>query len=165
MSVINFYEHKALKKYLKSNKNPGFQETQMKINTRILIIGSSGSGKTNCLFNYLQNCNKTFHSVHVVYREIEPLYEMLKDKFQKNDGSPSEEVFFYNDLNQLPKLEDIQEEPQDQTLIILDDQICVPEKKLNSIVGELFIRGRKKGCTLIFISQSYFKIPKILINI
>ena len=32
--------------------------------------------------------------------------------------------------------------------------------KLNSIVTELFIRGRKLNISLVFITQSYFKIPK-----
>ena len=33
-------------------------------------------------------------------------------------------------------------------------------KKLNSIVTELFIRGRKLNIYLVFITQSYFKFPK-----
>ena len=33
-------------------------------------------------------------------------------------------------------------------------------KKLNSIVTELFIRGRKLNITLVFITQSYFKVAK-----
>ena len=33
-------------------------------------------------------------------------------------------------------------------------------KKLNSIVTELFIRGRKLNISLVFITQSYFKFPK-----
>ena len=33
-------------------------------------------------------------------------------------------------------------------------------KKLNSIVNELFIRGRKLNIYLVFITQSYFKVPK-----
>ena len=33
-------------------------------------------------------------------------------------------------------------------------------KKLNSIVTELFIRGRKLNIFLVFITQSYFKVPK-----
>ena len=33
-------------------------------------------------------------------------------------------------------------------------------KKLNSIVTELFIRSRKLNISLVFITQSYFKIPK-----
>ena len=33
-------------------------------------------------------------------------------------------------------------------------------KKLNSVVTELFIRGRKLNISLVFITQSYFKVPK-----
>ena len=33
-------------------------------------------------------------------------------------------------------------------------------KKLNSIVTELLIRGRKLNISLVFITQSYFKVPK-----
>ena len=33
-------------------------------------------------------------------------------------------------------------------------------KKLNSMVTELFIRGRKLNVSLVFITQSYFKVPK-----
>ena len=33
-------------------------------------------------------------------------------------------------------------------------------KKLNPIVTELFIRGRKLNTSLVFITQSYFTVPK-----
>ena len=33
-------------------------------------------------------------------------------------------------------------------------------KKLNSLVTELFIRGRKIKNFLVFVTQSYFKVPK-----
>ena len=36
----------------------------------------------------------------------------------------------------------------------------INNKKLNSIVTELFIRGRKQNISLVFITQSYFKVPK-----
>ena len=36
----------------------------------------------------------------------------------------------------------------------------INNKKLNSIVSELFIRGRKLNIYLVFITQSYFKVPK-----
>ena len=35
-------------------------------------------------------------------------------------------------------------------------------KKLSSIVTELFLRGRKLNISLVFISQSYFKVPKTI---
>ena len=36
----------------------------------------------------------------------------------------------------------------------------INNKKLNSIVIELFIRGRKLNISLVFMTQSYFKVPK-----
>ena len=33
-------------------------------------------------------------------------------------------------------------------------------KKLNSVVTELFIRGRKLNISIVFITQSYFKVLK-----
>ena len=36
----------------------------------------------------------------------------------------------------------------------------IKNKKLNSIVTNLFIRGRKLNISLTFITQSYFKVPK-----
>ena len=47
-------------------------------------------------------------------------------------------------------------------IIVFDDMIAniIYNKKLNSIVTELFIRGRKLNISLVFITQSYFKVPK-----
>ena len=36
----------------------------------------------------------------------------------------------------------------------------INNKKLNSIVTDLFIRGRKLNISLVFIAQSYVKVPK-----
>ena len=36
----------------------------------------------------------------------------------------------------------------------------INNKKLNSVVTELFIRGRKLNITLVFITQPYFKVQK-----
>ena len=51
---------------------------------------------------------------------------------------------------------------ENKILIVFDDMIAdmINNKKLNSIVTELFIRGRKLNISLVFITQSYFKVPK-----
>ena len=51
---------------------------------------------------------------------------------------------------------------ENKILIVFDDMIAdmIQNKKLNSIVTELFIRGRKSNISLVFITQSYFKVPK-----
>ena len=53
---------------------------------------------------------------------------------------------------------------ENKILIVLDDIISDMNnnKKLDSIVTELFIRGRKLNIPLVFITQSYFKVPKDL---
>ena len=47
-------------------------------------------------------------------------------------------------------------------LIIFDDIIAdmLSNKKLNQIVTESFIRGRKLNISLVFITQFYFAVPK-----
>ena len=47
-------------------------------------------------------------------------------------------------------------------LIVFDDMIAdkIHNKKLNSTVTELFIWGRKLNISLVFITQSYFKVRK-----
>ena len=51
---------------------------------------------------------------------------------------------------------------ENKILIVFDDMIAdmIHNKKLDSIVTELFIRGRKLNISLVFITQSYFKVPK-----
>ena len=38
--------------------------------------------------------------------------------------------------------------------------VIIHNKKLDSIMIELFIRGRKLNIFFVFITQSYFKVPK-----
>ena len=51
-------------------------------------------------------------------------------------------------------------------LIVFDDMIAdmINNKKLTSIVTELFIRGKKLNISLVFIMQSYFKVPNVRLN-
>ena len=47
-------------------------------------------------------------------------------------------------------------------LIVFDDVSAdmIRNNKLNPIVTELLIRGRKLNISIVFITQSYFKVPK-----
>ena len=49
-----------------------------------------------------------------------------------------------------------------KNLIVFDDMIAdiMDNKKVQSVVRELFIRCRKLNISLVFISQSYFSVPK-----
>ena len=60
------------------------------------------------------------------------------------------------------KFEEYNRRKKRKILIVFDDMIAdmINNKKLNSIVTELFIRGRKLTISIAFITQSYFKVPK-----
>ena len=47
-------------------------------------------------------------------------------------------------------------------MIIFDDMIVdiLSHKKLNPIVTELFIRGRKLNISVVLVAHSYFAVPK-----
>ena len=51
---------------------------------------------------------------------------------------------------------------ENEILIVFGNMIAdmIKNKELNSIVTKLFIRGRKLNISLVFITQSYFKVPK-----
>ena len=53
---------------------------------------------------------------------------------------------------------------EQKILIVFDDMIAeiINDKKLNSIATELFTRGTKLNISLVFITQSYFKLSKDL---
>ena len=59
-------------------------------------------------------------------------------------------------------IDDYNPDKENKILIVFDDMIAdmIHNKKLNSIVTELFIRGRKLNISLVFITQSSFKVPK-----
>ena len=51
-----------------------------------------------------------------------------------------------------------------KVLIAFEDMIVemINNKKLNSLVTELFIRGRKRNISIVFITQFFFKCQKML---
>ena len=57
-------------------------------------------------------------------------------------------------------IDDYNPDKENKKLIVFDDMIAdmIHNKKLNKIVTELFIRKLK--ISLVFITQSYFKVPK-----
>ena len=59
-------------------------------------------------------------------------------------------------------IDDYIPDKENKILIVFVDMIAdmIHNKKLNSVVTELFIRGTKLNISLVFITQSYFKLPK-----
>ena len=62
----------------------------------------------------------------------------------------------------LQNIEDYNLGKKRKVLIAFDDMIAdmINNKRLNPRVTELFIRGIKLNISIVFITQSYFKVPK-----
>ena len=70
---------------------------------------------------------------------------------------------YSNDMQDVyENIEDYNPIKKQKVLIIFYDMIAnmINNNKLNPIVTELFIRGRKLNISIVFIAQSYFKVPK-----
>ena len=70
---------------------------------------------------------------------------------------------YSNDIQGVYKnIEDYNPKKNCKVLIVFNDMIAdmITNKKLNPIVTKLFIRGRKLNISIVFITQSYFKVPK-----
>ena len=59
-------------------------------------------------------------------------------------------------------IEECNPNKKQKMLIVFDDMVAdmLSNKKLNHIVTELFLRGRKLSISLVFITQFYFVVPK-----
>ena len=137
----------------------------------ILIIGGSGSGKTNVLLNFIKNQQPDIEKIYLYVKDpLEPKYQLLING-RENVGikilkSPKAFIDYSQTINDVyEKLEDCNPTKKKRVLIVFDDMIADMEcnKKLSPIVTELFLRGRKLIISLAFISQSYFKVSKTII--
>ena len=136
---------------------------------RILIIGGSGTGKTNALLNLINNqqdIDKTYAK-----DPYEDKYQYLINKREsvalKHFNNPKVFIEYSNDIHSVYKnIDNYNLNKENKILIVFDDMIAdmINNKKLNSIVTELFIRCRKLNISLVFISQSNFKVPKDVTN-
>ena len=134
---------------------------------RILIIGGSGSGKTNTLLN-LVNEQKDIDKIHLCAKDLNKSKYKFLIKNRENSG-----IKHLNDSNAFIECSNTMEEVYEnignynpnrkrKILIVFDDMIAdiMTNKKFQSLIKELFIRCRKINISLVFITQSYFPVPK-----
>ena len=117
---------------------------------RILIIGGSGSGKTNFLLNLMEN-QPDIDKIYLYAKDpFESKYQYLINKRESaginHFNNPKAFIDYSNDMDDVYKnIDDYNHDKENKILIVFDNMIAdkIHNKKLNSIVTELFIRGRK----------------------
>ena len=134
---------------------------------KILIIGGSGSGKTNALLNLINEQND-IDKIYLYARDLnEPKYKILikkrKDAGIKHLNDPNAFIECSNTMYDVyENIHDYNSSRKRKILIVFDDMIAdiMANKKFQAIIKELFIRCRKSNISLAFITQTYFSVPK-----
>ena len=81
----------------------------------------------------------------------------------KHFHDPKAFIEYSNDMQDVYKnIDEYNIDKGRKILLVFDDMIAdmINSEKINSIVTELFITGRKLNISFVFITQSYFKVPK-----
>ena len=134
---------------------------------RMLIIGPSGSSKTNTLLHLINNLHPT-DKIYLYAKDIhEPKYEYLINKREqagiKNLNDPHAFIEYSDDMNDvLDDINNYNKNRDKKVLIVFDDMIADIEynKNFKRIIKELSYRARKINISIVFIMQSYFRALK-----
>ena len=131
-----------------------------------MITGGSESGKINVLLSLINH-----------EADIDKIYLYAKDgynaKYKLINKRESTGLKYLNDLKAFieytinvdgiyKNIEEYNPNKNKKILTVFDDMIAdiLSNKKLNPVVTELFIKRRKLIISLVFITQSYFAVPK-----
>ena len=160
--TINFVDYTNENKLEQNSKWPHIPDHPYSI----LIIRGSGSGKTNALLNLINN-QLDIDKIYLYAKDLyEAKYQYLINKRENvgldhfNDPKTFRE--YSSDMSNVYKnVEDYNPDKKRKVLIVFDDLIAdmINDKKLNPVMTELFIRSRKLGISIVFITQSCFKVP------
>ena len=115
---------------------------------RMLISGSSGTGKTTFIENLIQSSriDKKFKNIYYVYP-----YELMEPPVDWDQKFTDINVEF---MNELPDLKFFDTAKRDSLLVI--DDLWVEACQNTSIVKSFKVFSRKMGISIIIVSQRFF---------
>ena len=134
---------------------------------RILIIGGSGSGKTNSLINLINEQND-IDKIYLYARDLsEPKYEYLIKKREdvgiKHLNNPNAFIECSNTIDDVfDNINDYNSNRKRKILIVFDEMIAdiMTNKRFQVVVKELFIRCRKLNISIFFYYSILFFCSK-----
>jgi hypothetical protein len=151
--VVNWYKQMP-KDMLEEPENPNFDKHGIKLPFRMVVSAPSGSGKSNFLVNLIylfsQGVKGTFADITIITRnKDEPLYNFLTKK--------CEQIVIKEGLHNIPQLDKFDKKLNH--LVCFDDLVLAKDQ---SAIENFYIRARKLNCSVVYLSQSFFDIPKMI---
>ena len=136
---------------------------------RMLIIGPSGSGETNALLCLIQKDNDNFiDKIYLYAKDLDESKHQFLIRKRENAGikilnNPNTFIEYSNTMDHVyNNIDYYNPKRRRKILFAFDDMIAdiMTNKIFQAIIKELFIRCKKLNMSLVFITQSYFNIPK-----
>ena len=135
-------------------ENPAYANHKIDLACRIVCVGNSGSGKSQLCCEMIYRMPNTFsHIVLCCQNANEPLYQFLRTKI------PEEQFTICEKIQNIPDLDTLPHGDGDHTLVIMDDMV---HEKNQSKIEEYYVRARKIPASIIYLSQSFFGVPKLI---
>ena len=114
---------------------------------RMLICGNSGSGKTNLLYHMLIKPLLHYDEIYLYARNLEQdKYQKLIQKMRELSSKLGYEILHVSNDEITPVTEMDYED--NQKIVIFSKKII-----------DYFAQGRQKNCSVIYLSQSFYKTP------
>jgi len=157
-------EIKNLDKLFPKKKKKKLNELAPDQPFRMLMVGGSGSGKTNVLIymilNYLVYDKLYIYTKHMhqsKYQLLKKIFKHVEENEELRGIGDFPIAIFADNIKDIVPLEKMDEKKDN--IIIFDDFIT--EKNQKEII-DMFVRGRHKNASVIYLTQSYFSTPKTI---
>ena len=144
--------------------------------SRIIVVGGSGSGKTNFLCNALMKPQLKFEKIYMYSKNLfQPKYQFIKKELDNTEfllnkktrakkQQPYKIVEVWSDnINDLISLDELKKNKEYLNLVIIDD-FPILSKQMQDTVGRFFTQCRHYNCTIIYLQQLYFQLPRSVRN-
>ena len=128
-----------------------------------VIAGSTGSGKTNLIVNFLRNEGiLDYNNVYIYsstlhqskYKLLRDYYKLLEDKIKKYYRKDVKIAHFFDGAEEIINPSEL--DPVKKHIIIFDDVMFDDQTQIK----EYFCKGRHNNVNIFYLCQSLHKIPK-----
>jgi len=158
--VVNYYDKIKTKPQDKVDRSyPNEDRINITLPARVLVCAPSGQGKTSLLMNMVDGIG-VWDKIILWAKDLEePLYKDFIERCRKAEKKFKTQILLaITDHKDLPDV-DRDFDRKENNLLICDDLIAEDKKALAKL-DPYFIRGRKQGITMFFLTQGYFDVPK-----
>lgn len=133
------------------NRYPNEEAMRIKLPFRGLVLGPSGSRKSNITMNLIKGVG-IWDKVIILSSDLEPYQKYIECMHNHRF------ILVANSTADLPPLDSFS--PMENTLLIVNGGVI--DQQIPTMLSQFFLRGRMLGISTIFTSLSYIDTPKLI---